>query len=235
MSIDHSNPAFAPFSLDLGRSQISDLVVGLSEFLALGAAEGSSRALDRHVLCAARSGVHVRKVGDLAGAASAVLVFTCGAALRGAAAVRLHGLWIQQAAGCGDVSLIGLALVVDNIAHDPCNLEELRLFKLPQDGLKLRLLNQIGQLEVVLCARLEVSRRIACLLLQSLCPARDVAWLVRGSVSELGVSECNPHRHIERRRCQQGRQVLIHLRIKKGKLEQILRQEENNAVCFRNF
>jgi hypothetical protein len=39
--------------------------------------------------------------------------------------VRLHGLGIQLTACRGDVSLVGLALVVDDIAHDPCHLEEL--------------------------------------------------------------------------------------------------------------
>lgn len=110
---------------ELGRSQISDLVVKFSEFLALGAAEGSSGALDSHMLGASCSGVHVRKVGDLACAAGAVLVFARRAALRGSAPVRLHGLGIQLTACRGDVSLVGLALVVDDIAHDPCHLEEL--------------------------------------------------------------------------------------------------------------
>jgi hypothetical protein len=73
--------------------------------------------------------------------------------------MRLHDFGVcLGTSGGDDACFISLALIIDNIAHYSCNLQELRLFKLPQDSLQLRFLNQIGQLKVILCTRLKVSR-----------------------------------------------------------------------------
>ena len=114
--------------------------------------------------------------------------------------------------------------------HNSGDFHEFGLREFPQDGLKLRPLDQTGQLEVVLGAVFHVCVCVASIIDQVATPHAlldsDALSLAR---------QLNAHSNVNGCRCEQAWLVLVHFGVKEGKFEQVLGEEESYGVSLRDF